>query len=77
MNVGILTAFVIGLPYDGKDASLTLGSHHIAWWHVMLAFGILPAVTQVLQCCHSQYKGHLAADADIFSAVLHTSDYTV
>lgn len=56
VNVGILTAFLIGLPYDGKDAFLSLGSHHIAWWRVMLAFGALPAVTQVLQpCCDSHY----------------------
>ena len=44
-------AFVIGLPYDGKDASLTLGSMHIPWWRVMFAFGAVPAIIQVLQGC--------------------------
>ena len=47
VNVGILTAFAIGLPYDGNDASLTLGGKHIAWWRVMFAFGTLPAIVQV------------------------------
>lgn len=48
-------AFVIGLPYDGKDASLTLGSMHIPWWRVMFVFGAVPALIQVLQGCADRF----------------------
>ena len=45
--VGILIAFAIGLPYDGKEAFLDLGQHQIAWWRVMFAIGLAPATLQV------------------------------
>ncbi len=50
--VGILIAFAIGLPYDGKEAFLSLASHQVAWWRVMFAVGLVPATSQVrLSCC--------------------------
>ena len=45
--VGILIAFAIGLPYDGKEAFLNLAEHQIAWWRVMFAIGLAPATLQV------------------------------
>ncbi len=45
--VGILIAFAIGLPYDGKEAFLNLAQHQIAWWRVMFAIGLAPAALQV------------------------------
>lgn len=45
--VGILVAFVIGLPYDGKEATVQLLDHDTAWWRVMFAIGLLPAAMQV------------------------------
>lgn len=45
--VGILIAFAIGLPYDGKEAFLNLAQHQIAWWRVMFAIGLAPATLQV------------------------------
>lgn len=45
--VGILIAFTIGLPYDGKEAFLSLAGRQIAWWRVMFAIGTVPAVLQV------------------------------
>ncbi|DBB09503.1 TPA: hypothetical protein ACH3X3_008063 [Trebouxia sp. C0006] len=46
--VGILIAFAIGLPYDGKEAFLDLGQHQIAWWRVMFAIGLAPATLQAI-----------------------------
>lgn len=45
--VGILVAFVIGLPYDGKEATVQLLGHDTAWWRVMFAVGVIPAAMQV------------------------------
>jgi hypothetical protein len=50
--VGILIAFAIGLPYDGKEAFLNLAQHQIAWWRVMFAIGLAPATLQVRCCKH-------------------------
>ena len=45
--VGILLAFVIGLPYDGQRAYTDLLGHDLAWWRVMFGLGMVPALTQV------------------------------
>ena len=46
--LGILVAYLIGLPYiSDKPQALHIGSHDIAWWRIMLAFGMLPAAAQV------------------------------
>lgn len=46
--VGILVAYLVGLPYmNNKAAELPLGSGGVAWWRVMLAIGIIPAASQV------------------------------
>ena len=45
--VGILLAFVIGLPYDGKEATVHLLGEETAWWRVMFALGLVPATMQV------------------------------
>ncbi|KAL3148888.1 hypothetical protein ABBQ32_001758 [Trebouxia sp. C0010 RCD-2024] len=46
--VGILVAFVIGLPYDGKEATVQLLGYDTAWWRVMFAIGLLPATMQAV-----------------------------
>lgn len=48
--VGILLAFIIGLPYDGKEATVPLLGNDTAWWRVMFGLGLVPAIMQV--CCH-------------------------
>ena len=45
--VGILAAFAIGLPYDGKEAFVTIAGTELPWWRVMLAIGSVPAALQV------------------------------
>ena len=45
--VGILLAFGIGLPYDGEEAMVHLLGKETAWWRVMFAFGLVPAIMQV------------------------------
>lgn len=47
--VGILLAFVIGLPYDGKEATVHLLGNDTAWWRVMFGLGLVPSIMQV--CC--------------------------
>lgn len=47
--VGILVAYLVGLPYsDNQAAVLPLGSGEVAWWRVMLAIGIIPAASQMV-----------------------------
>ena len=45
--VGILLAFAIGLPYDGKEATINLLGKATSWWRVMFALGLVPDVAQV------------------------------
>lgn len=45
--IGILVAYLVGLPYiNNQPAALDLGSAHIPWWRAMLAIGIIPAASQ-------------------------------
>lgn len=45
--VGILLAFLVGLPYDGREATVHLLGHDTAWWRVMFALGLVPGIMQV------------------------------
>lgn len=46
--VGILVAYLVGLPYrDNIAQHAYIGSSDVAWWRVMLAFGLIPAALQV------------------------------
>ena len=46
--VGILVAYLVGLPYrDNTAQHAYIGGSDVAWWRVMLAFGLIPAALQV------------------------------
>ena len=55
--VGILVAFAIGRPYDGKEAFVGMAGSQTPWWRVMLAIGLVPAALQV--CSVQVYESHL------------------
>ncbi|GMH45650.1 hypothetical protein BSKO_13607 [Bryopsis sp. KO-2023] len=47
LNVGILASYVIGLPYESTPgARVQVFNMDVAWWRVMFACGIAPAVVQ-------------------------------
>ena len=47
--VGILVAYLVGLPYrDNLPQHAYIGGSDVAWWRIMLAFGLIPAALQVL-----------------------------
>ncbi len=49
--VGILVAYLVGLPYRNNTAQHAyIGGSDVAWWRVMLAFGLIPAALQVQPC---------------------------
>ena len=46
--IGILVAYLAGLPYRNNTAQhVYIGGSDVAWWRVMLAFGLIPAALQV------------------------------
>ena len=46
--IGILVAYLAGLPYrDNTAQHAYIGGSDVAWWRVMLAFGLIPAALQV------------------------------
>ena len=46
--VGILVAYLVGLPYQhNTPQAIALGGRSVSWWRVMFLFGIIPAVLQV------------------------------
>lgn len=53
--VGILLAYLVGLPYQHNEPQqIVIGSEAVSWWRIMFLFGIAPAVLQVsLPCLHS------------------------
>ncbi|KAK9819874.1 hypothetical protein WJX72_003513 [[Myrmecia] bisecta] len=47
--VGILLAYVVGLPYSGKQPyDLHIGQSAVAWWRVMFGLALIPAFVQLL-----------------------------
>ena len=51
VNLGILMAYVIGLPYDKHPrAAFDVGSHSLSWWRIMFLSAVIPAVLQVGSC---------------------------
>lgn len=47
INVGILSGYLIAIPYGFKFAEFTIYGVVIAWWRVMLALAIIPAIVQL------------------------------
>ena len=51
VNLGILMAYIIGLPYDKHPrAAFAVGSHSLSWWRIMFLSAVIPAVLQVGMC---------------------------
>eukprot|EP00887_Chlorella_sp_A99_P005345 scaffold1.g5345.t1 len=47
INIGILAAYLIGLPYEGDArASATVAGRELPWWRVMLGVSVAPALLQ-------------------------------
>jgi hypothetical protein len=64
--VGILLAYIVGLPYQHNEPQhVTVGGQDFSWWQVMFLAGIVPAVLQVrcplLQCRRAHVKPASAA----------------
>lgn len=53
INVGILAAYVIGYPYEMGTEKVDLLGHEVAWWRIMFAAALGPALLQsaVLAFC--------------------------
>ena len=47
INVGILTGYLIAIPYGFKFDAFVINGVTIDWWRVMLALAIVPAIAQV------------------------------
>lgn len=46
--LGILIAYVLGLPYAGnKEVHIRVAGHRIEWWRIMVAAAAVPAAVQV------------------------------
>jgi hypothetical protein len=52
INAGILLAYCAGIPYEQGFSGFDVlgGNVWLAWWRVMLALALLPAVLQVCVC---------------------------
>jgi hypothetical protein len=45
--VGILVAYVAGVPYDsGAPFAVTLFGRCVSWWRIIFGIGVLPAILQ-------------------------------
>ncbi|CAD7703448.1 unnamed protein product [Ostreobium quekettii] len=47
VNVGILGGYLVALPYGFNFEDFTINGVTIAWWRVMLALSIVPAIVQL------------------------------
>lgn len=47
INLGILTGYLIAIPYGFKFDAFIINGVKIAWWRVMLALAIVPAIAQL------------------------------
>lgn len=45
--IGILVAYLLGIPYEHDISTIELGSWEVSWWRVVLFLGILGSLTQV------------------------------
>jgi hypothetical protein len=46
--VGILVAYLVGLPYQhNTPQSIPLAGADVSWWRLMFLFGVVPAIMQV------------------------------
>ena len=46
--VGILVAYLVGLPYQhNTPQAVTLGGSTVSWWRIMFIIGLIPAISQV------------------------------
>lgn len=55
--VGILVAYIVGLPYDSDEPfAVTLFGRCVAWWRIIFGLGVLPALLQArsLRCPWTQ-----------------------
>lgn len=48
INVGILLAYLAGLPYQYHMEVLPIAGLPIPWWRVMILMALIPAVAQLL-----------------------------
>ncbi|KAL4430702.1 hypothetical protein ABPG75_005958 [Micractinium tetrahymenae] len=46
INVGILAAYLVGYPYEAGATSVQLLGHEVAWWRIMFAAVLGPALLQ-------------------------------
>ena len=45
--IGILVAYLFGIPYEHDISTIGLGSWEVPWWRVVLFLGTLGSLTQV------------------------------
>ncbi|BDA46904.1 Plastidic glucose transporter 4 [Coccomyxa sp. Obi] len=47
--VGILVAYLVGLPYrHNEPQTVVVASHLVSWWRIMFLFGVVPAILQAV-----------------------------
>lgn len=47
INVGILASYLVGIPYQREDVTVTVFGYTMAWWRVMVGVSALPPLLQV------------------------------
>lgn len=47
INIGILLAYLAGVPYEQEFSGFNLRGQFVAWWRCMVALQLLPALLQV------------------------------
>jgi hypothetical protein len=48
INVGILLAYLAGIPYERDFSGFNLGGRFVAWWRVMVGLQLVPAALQAV-----------------------------
>lgn len=57
--VGILVAYIVGLPYDSNQPfAVSLFGRCVAWWRVIFGLGIVPALLQARFRCTLHLRPH-------------------
>ena len=50
--VGILVAYIVGLPYDANQSfAVSLFGRCVAWWRIIFGLGVVPALLQACTLC--------------------------